>query len=123
MIVPFRTLSAAALMMLGHASASRSAETDTRTIDATTYLRTGPGIDERPTDEALSGRVVDVLSCERNWCRVRYGDQTGWVPEGALVPVAAPAGSPALETCFVGPEAGRREGRDVRFCHADPARP
>ena len=47
-------------------------------------LRAGPGIDYEVIAAMPSGATVDVMGCEAGWCRVAFGDTTGFASRGYL---------------------------------------
>lgn len=89
-------------------------------VGVTSYLREGPGLRYRPSDEVLSGQSVQVLECGPAWCRIRAGDGVGWVARGALGDGPPPMEPTDAATCFTNPQAGYHGTRDVRFCSPGP---
>ena len=49
-------------------------------------LRTGPGLAFPVTRQIPAGAEVKLLQTHSGWAKLNYQDQSGWLPQGALLP-------------------------------------
>ena len=86
-------------------------------VDWPTFFRLGPSQHDRVVAEVLRGTVVDVKSCDTQWCLVQYGRALGYVERATLntndFPPSAGSSSAA---CFDSVRSGYGKGQDLRFC-------
>ena len=91
------------------------------TVFSDSYLRAGPGEQYAALDEVEPHSQVDVLSCDKNWCRVRFGRSDGFVRADILSAPdihAKPGPPPADAACFTARVNGRPSGGElVRVCN------
>ena len=82
-----------------------------------TYFRTGPSQQHQVVGELARGTILDVQSCNADWCRARYGRTIGYVARPPLnsPPPASPAAA-GDQSCFLSTRAGHGEGQVLRFC-------
>ena len=64
------------------ASTARFAAADFIDGEVRAHLRAGPGLEFRIMKTLTAGAVVQVLSREGDWIRVRHADMEGWIPDG-----------------------------------------
>jgi hypothetical protein len=50
----------------------------------TTFLRAGPGLQYAATDEVDAQVPVDVRGCDNGWCRIVFGDHSGYIKQDHL---------------------------------------
>ena len=85
-----------------------------------TFYRAGPDKQYAVLEELSRGSMLEVLSCENDWCRVRNGRTLGFVERSALLTPSALPGKPAVPPvttgCFVSRQAGYGSGEQFRYC-------
>ena len=57
---------------------------------ANVNLRNGPGANHAVIRVVRSGEEVTIVRCERNWCLVNAGRDTGWLSQSYVMRVIAP---------------------------------
>lgn len=61
---------------------------------ANVNLRNGPGTNHAVIRVVRSGEEVTIVRCERNWCLVNAGRETGWLSQSYVMRVIAPPPAP-----------------------------
>ena len=56
---------------------------------ANVNLRNGPGTNHAVIRVVRSGEDVTIVRCERNWCLVNAGRETGWLAQNYVMRVIA----------------------------------
>ena len=86
-------------------------------VEWPTFFRAGPSRHNQVVAELSRGTLVDVRSCDDQWCLVQYGRTLGYVERGMLNANASPTqhASPS-SYCFDSVRSGYGKGEDFRFC-------
>lgn len=107
--------------MLSGAAAPAYAETAAAHWDS--YFYEAPRVSARVLDEVQRKTPLDVQSCDGGWCRVLYGEASGFVKEEVVhgpTNEALPHRPMAVSGCFTAVQPGGGAWQDERFC---PSRP
>jgi uncharacterized protein YraI len=72
----------------GFAGAARA---DPAITTAPAAMRAAPSAKSRVVQQIPANARIDVMQCARFWCRASWRDRSGFVPSGAVSPVAAEA--------------------------------
>lgn len=85
-----------------------------------TFYRAGPDQQYAVLEELSRGVMLEVLSCEHEWCQVRNGRTVGFVERSALLAPGAlpakPAVPPASAGCFESRQGAYGTGEMFRYC-------
>ncbi len=106
-------------LLLPAMAAASTAKADT--VSLPSYLHSGPGKHYRVVGELDRGAEVDVLSCNGDWCRVRYDRAENYLPKEVLKnsPVAAiskQGNSATGAGCFHSKRSGYGGGIIFNYC-------
>ena len=85
-------------------------------ISFATWFRIGPGRNYAVRDEIPNETILDVIGCENGWCRVVYGNRTGYVESDVVVqpvPVITP---PSPHDCVPDRRNGYGDGDELNIC-------
>ena len=89
-------------------------------VASPTFYRSGPDKQYKVLEELERGVMLDVLSCQNDWCRVQNGRTVGFVEQSALLAPGAmpvkPASPPASAACFESRLNGYGTGDMYRYC-------
>lgn len=61
------------------------AHADSGSATWTTYLYEGPGWHYSVMTEVFQGQRFDVIGCTKDWCKISYEENTGFVPAEVVV--------------------------------------
>ncbi|SDM77027.1 SH3 domain-containing protein [Methylobacterium phyllostachyos] len=85
-----------------------------------TYFYQAPRYTARVLDEVQTQASLDVLSCDGQWCRVRYSGAEGYVRDlvvhGPQIDISH-KDRPKLTDCFRADQPGGIGWQVERFCH------
>lgn len=93
-VMPRPSRKAIVITTLLAAGALQQARAETRTTSFATFLHVGPGRQYAVSDEVPTRTAVEVNDCEKDWCRIRYGNAFGWIDQRMLA--AATPAQPAI---------------------------
>jgi uncharacterized protein YraI len=86
-------------------------------LNQNSALYSGPGVNYSALGSLQKGLVVNILSCDPNWCRVISGEIVGFVPAGSLgslqpeqPPIVIVQPQPANQLVIVSPGVGVSSG-------------
>ena len=85
-----------------------------------TYFYQAPRYTARVLDEVQTQANLDVISCEGQWCRVRYSGTEGYVRDlvvhGDQIDISH-KDTKDLSHCFKADQPGGNAWQTERFCH------
>lgn len=85
-----------------------------------TYFYQAPRYTARVLDEVQTQASLNVISCEEQWCRVRYGGAEGYVRDlvvhGPQIDISH-KDKQNLSNCFKADQPGGNAWQVERFCH------